>query len=136
MDEIAKPLKKQRSYGFQPELAEKLMADNAEDIIQATIDAAKNGDGVAMRLCVERLVPLRKRVPAPIELPNADSLPGVTEALGVIVAAVAKGALDLESGSSLAALVEAKARAIETNEALKLEQRIASLESQADRGRE
>jgi Family of unknown function (DUF5681) len=112
MDEIAKPLKKQRSYGFQPgqsgnpkgkpkgkrcrvtELAEKLMADNAEDI-QATIDAAKNGDGVAMRLCVERLVPLRKRVPAPIELPNADSLPGVTEALGVIVAAVAKGSLTL-----------------------------------------
>jgi hypothetical protein len=33
-------------------------------------------------------------------------------------------------------LVEAKARAIETNEALKLEQRIASLEAQSDRGRE
>jgi hypothetical protein len=41
-------------------LAEKLLADDTGDIFRAVIKAAKEGNGTAMRLCVERLAPLRK----------------------------------------------------------------------------
>jgi hypothetical protein len=60
-------------------------------------------------LCVERLVPLRKKVSPSIELPRVDGLEHVAEAIGTIVDAVASGALDLDGGNTLAALVEAKA---------------------------
>jgi hypothetical protein len=35
-------------------LAEKLMEDDAENIVRAVVNAAKAGDPTAMRLCVER----------------------------------------------------------------------------------
>ena len=41
-------------------LAEKLLEDDRDAIVRAVIAAAKGGDPTAMRLCVERLVPLRK----------------------------------------------------------------------------
>jgi hypothetical protein len=42
-------------------LAEKLMEDDAENTVQAVVNAAKAGDPTAMRLCIERLVPVRFR---------------------------------------------------------------------------
>jgi hypothetical protein len=51
------------------QLAEKLMEDDAENIVRAVVSAAKAGDPTAMRLCVERLVPLRKGRPVVFDLP-------------------------------------------------------------------
>jgi hypothetical protein len=42
------------------QLAEKLLDDDRDAIVRAVIAAAKGGDPTAMRLCIERLVPLRK----------------------------------------------------------------------------
>src|SRR5437660_8399807 len=50
-------------------LAEKLLEDDRDDIVRAVIAAAKGGDPTAMRLCVERLVPLRKGRPVVFDLP-------------------------------------------------------------------
>jgi Family of unknown function (DUF5681) len=150
MDKLETELKNQRKPGFQPGvsgnpkgkpkgarcrvtvLAEKLMADNAQDIIQATIDAAKNGDSVAMRLCVERLVPIRKWVPAPVDLPTSDSLSGVVAALNEIAELVASGKLDIESGVALTNLLEAKRVALEAKliEDTDLNGRMTALETQ------
>src|SRR2546430_7352306 len=41
-------------------LGEKIMQDEADAIVQSVVQAAKNGDPTAMRLCVERLIPVRK----------------------------------------------------------------------------
>jgi hypothetical protein len=51
------------------QLAEKLLEDNRGGIMDAVVNAAKKGDPTAMRLCVERLVPLRKGRPVVFDLP-------------------------------------------------------------------
>ena len=43
--------------------AEAILKNDREGIMDAVVNAAKNGDPTAMRLCVERLVPLRKGRP-------------------------------------------------------------------------
>src|SRR4029077_15792763 len=53
-------------------LAEKLMEDDAEDIVRDVVNAAKAGDPTAMRLCIERLAPLRKGRPITFDLPDIE----------------------------------------------------------------
>jgi hypothetical protein len=50
------------------QLAEKLMEDDAENIVRAVANAAKAGDPTAMRLCIERLAPVRKGRPVTFDL--------------------------------------------------------------------
>jgi Family of unknown function (DUF5681) len=66
------------------QLAEKLMEDDAEDIVRAVVNAAKAGDPTAMRLCIERLVPVRKGRPTTFDLPQIKTAADVTGALGTI----------------------------------------------------
>jgi hypothetical protein len=54
-------------------LAEKFMEDDAEDIVRAVVNAAKAGDPTAMRLCIERLAPLRKGRPIEFDLPPVET---------------------------------------------------------------
>jgi hypothetical protein len=41
----------------------KLMEDDAENNVRTVVNAAKAGDPTAMRLCIERLAPVRKGRP-------------------------------------------------------------------------
>ena len=63
-------------------LAEKLMEDDAENIVRAVVSAAKAGDPTAMRLCVERLVPLRKGRPVVFDLPPVKTAADIAGAVG------------------------------------------------------
>jgi hypothetical protein len=65
-------------------LAEKLMEDDAEDIVRAVVSAAKAGDPTAMQLCIERLAPVRKGRPITFDLPDIETDSDITKALGMI----------------------------------------------------
>ena len=45
-------------------LAEKLMQDDARDIVRVVLEAAKGGDMTAARLILERIFPVRKGRPS------------------------------------------------------------------------
>src|ERR1700704_1454545 len=77
------------------QLAEKLLEDDRDDIIRAVITAAKNGDPTAMRLCVERLVPLRKGRPVMFDLPPVKTAADIAGAVGEL--GRAKGAGEVET---------------------------------------
>ena len=64
------------------QLAEKLLDDDRDAIVRAVIAAAKNGDPTAMRLCVERLVPLRKGRPVVFDLPPVKTAADIAGAVG------------------------------------------------------
>jgi len=110
----------------QAVMAEKLMQDDAGDVVRAVIDAAKGGDMTAARLVLERIAPPRKGRPVVFDLPRVETASDVLTALGSVVQSVAAGTLTPEEGAAVAGLLEVKRRAIETVE---IERRIAALEA-------
>jgi Family of unknown function (DUF5681) len=107
-------------------LAEKLMEDDVEDIVRAVVDAAKAGDPTAMRLCIERLAPVRKGRPITFDLPPIETAPDISKALGVIAKSMAAGELTPDEAGTVATVMEAHRKAIETTE---LEERVRNLEA-------
>lgn len=104
-----------------------LMERDAEEIAQAVITAARTGDLAAAKLVLERLAPPLRERPISIELPDTSTTEGVSKAQQVIIEAVGKGELLPGEGSALAALVESRRRALETDD---LERRLSDLEEQ------
>jgi hypothetical protein len=62
-------------------LCEKLMRDDAKEIVQAVIVAAKAGDMVAAKIVLDRISPARKGRPIHFELPEARTADDVAAAL-------------------------------------------------------
>ena len=106
-------------------LAEKLMEDDAENIVRAVVSAAKAGDPTAMRLCIERLIPVSKGRAVVFDLPTIETATDVANALGAIAGAMAAGELTPDEAGAVAGVMEAKRRAIETVEH---EERLRKLE--------
>ncbi|MDA8231696.1 MAG: hypothetical protein M0006_10190 [Magnetospirillum sp.] len=106
-------------------MAEKLMEDDAKEVVQAVLTAAKAGDMTAARLVLDRIAPPRKGRPVVFDLPEVETAADVLTALGSVVQAVAAGDLTPDEGLTVAGLLEAKRKAIETVE---IERRIAVLE--------
>ena len=79
----------------------------------------------ALRLCVERLIPVtRERAPA-VRIPAVTSALGITLALKAIFTAIGNGSLTAGEAQKLAAILEQQRKAIETAE---IEERIKALE--------
>jgi len=101
------------------------MEGGAEAIARKIVDMAKTGDMSAARLVLERLVPPAKERPIFLALPDTGSAEGVAQAQAAILQAVAAGDLLPGEAATLAGIVEARRKALETQE---LEQRISALE--------
>lgn len=111
---------------------EALLDGQAETITQKAIDLALQGDTTALRLCLERICPPRKSRPVNISLPETKTISGVAEAQAEVVQAVASGDLTPEEGISITNILEARRKAIETQDH---ESRIAALEEGNNNGR-
>ena len=81
-----------------------------------------------MRLCVERLVPLRKGRPVVFDLPPVETAADVAVAIGELSRAMADGELTVDEASAAAAVVEMHRRAIEMTD---IELRLQKLEEAA-----
>jgi hypothetical protein len=83
-------------------------------IIQTVKSQALKGDATAMRLCMERLVPVAKsrnsRFPAPVAKTAEDLMQSISDLLKV----VAEGVLSPQDGESVARIIESQRRMIET----------------------
>src|SRR5215472_4870431 len=71
-------------------------------ITRKAIELAKRGDLVALRLCLERIVPPRRDRPVNFTLPEINSVDHATRAMATITTAVANGELTLGSGHEIA----------------------------------
>jgi hypothetical protein len=105
--------------------AEGLLAGQVEALTQKAVQAALQGDMAAMRLCLERVAPVRKGATIRIELPYVIDINTLNNALNSVIQGVAIGELTTDEGAAVAGLLEAKRRVIETQE---LEARIKALE--------
>ncbi len=89
------------------------------------MELAKAGDTTAIRLCLERIMPVRRDRATPFEMPELKTAADAVQASAALLEAVAAGELTTSQAAELGRLVESYVRAIETAE---LEARIEALE--------
>lgn len=104
-----------------------LMEGHAEAITNAVIEQARQGELIAARIILDRLIPPAKERPIHVDLPDTSTSEGVSAAQAAILKAVGNGDLLPGEAQTLSNIVEAKRRAHETQE---LADRITKLESE------
>jgi hypothetical protein len=79
------------SRGHSSRSAQAQLDRHAPALISKTIDLAHRGNVVALRLCVERILPPRKDRPVAFDLPAIESAADAAKILGAVIAAMARG---------------------------------------------
>lgn len=87
---------------------------------------ALSGDATALRLCLERLAPVRKDVPISVDLPMVTSAKDAVAASSALLAAVAAGEITPDEAGRVMTLLTAHRSIVETGE---LADRVAALEA-------
>jgi hypothetical protein len=108
--------------------AEALLDGESEELTRKAIELAKAGDGTALRLCLERLIPARRDRPVSFDLPAIETANDAAKAMGAILQAVAGGEISPSEGAEVARLLESFTKALEIAE---FEQRLTALESRS-----
>jgi len=106
--------------------AEALLQGEAEALTRKAVERALEGDVTALRLVLERVLPVRRGRPAPFHLPDQEGPAGIVAAVSAVARAVAAGELTAEEGQAVAAVLEAKRKSVELVE---IEERLAALEA-------
>lgn len=97
----------------------------ATAIIRVVKEQALKRDPVAMKLCMERLVPVPKTPTPRFQLPTVYSAADLAPAIGAVTKAVAEGWLSAQDGESVARIIECHRRTLEAED---FERRLRVLE--------
>jgi hypothetical protein len=89
---------------------EAALFERAQELVDDLVERAKNGEPAAMRLCMERILPVGRGRPLPIELPPVRSAEDAQAAAGVIMEALKEGAISAREAVDLLRVVEGLTR--------------------------
>lgn len=110
--------------------AEALLEGEAEALTRKAIDQAKAGDMTALKLCLDRLVPVRRERTIRFDMPKVAGAADHPGALLAVLEAVAAGDLTPGEAQALASILKEHRAAIETTELASrldaLEERVVS----------
>jgi hypothetical protein len=101
------------------------LESDGEKIIEKIKARALKSDPTAMRLCIERLIPVVRPPLKRFVLPKVDTAERLKEAVVAVTQAVAEGVLSAQEGESVARIIEAQRKNIEIGE---FEARLKALE--------
>lgn len=104
---------------------EELLEGEHEALTRKAIEKALEGDGAALRLCLDRLAPARKDAPISVALPPVKSAADAVGASAALLDAVAAGEVTPDEAARVMALLTAHKSLVEAGD---LESRIAALE--------
>ena len=104
---------------------EALLEGQHAALTQKAIDLALQGDGPALRLCLDRIAPPRKDAPLSFALPPIKSAADTVQASASLLAAVAGGEVTPDEAGRVMALLTAHKALVESGD---LEARISALE--------
>jgi hypothetical protein len=108
-------------------LAQTLLSERAESIAGKVIELAERGDMTALRVCMDRLVPVIKHQPIAVELPPIEKPADSVDAAASIAAAVAAGELTATEAAELAKVVDVYVRAVDSKG---FDERLSKLEKE------
>ena len=106
--------------------AEALLEGDVEGLTRAAIEKALDGDVIALRLCLQRLVPVMRSRPVRLDLPSEATAEDVAAAMSSIIRAMAAGEVSPTEAATMVSVIEAQRRTVET---IDLERRIGRLEA-------
>lgn len=107
---------------------EKLLDGEAQALTRTAIELAKGGDTVALRMCLDRLMPVRKDRPITFDLPAVETAADATKATAALMWGVATGEITPSEAGELAKVVDSHMKAITTTD---LDARLSALEQAA-----
>lgn len=119
------PGKPQGARNRATQAVEAMLEGQADALTAKALELALAGDLQALRMCLDRISPVRRDRPVTVELPPVERAADHAPALAAVAAAVAGGDLSPSEGKQLAEVLELHRKAIETAE---LEKRITALE--------
>jgi hypothetical protein len=108
-------------------VAQTLLYGQAEALVKKVVQLALEGDLTCLRICLERLVPLKKDAPIEIDLPNIGAIADIPKLFSVLTAQLREGITPSEARTVMD-LAEGLRKALEVVE---LEQRVSALEEKA-----
>jgi Family of unknown function (DUF5681) len=91
-------------------IAEQLLDGEAEALTRKAIQKAKQGNIVALRLCLDRILPPRRERPIAFALPQLKTPKDAAQAMAAIAAGLASGAVTPSEAAELANVVDAFTR--------------------------
>ena len=107
---------------------EAIFNGESEALTRKVIELALDGDTVALRMCMDRLMPVRKDRPITFTLPEIETAADLTKATKALLQGVADGEITPSEAAELSKLVDAHTKAIE---AVDLATRLSALEHAA-----
>ncbi len=107
--------------------AEALLDGEAEAITRRCIGLAMDGDATALRLCLSRILPVKRERTIELDLPALEDSQDSLRAIGTVLEAVGSGMITPSEGQAVASLLETHRRTFEVEE---LERRLEVLEAQ------
>lgn len=106
-------------------LAQELLESHAEPVVRKALMMAIQGDTAAMKLCMDRILPVHREVPVKFgPLPTATAAE-VSKAAEKVVQDVAAGKIPIAQGLAMSGLLEMRRRTVETES---LDGRVRNLE--------
>jgi len=108
---------------------EVLLDGQMEALTQKAISLALDGDVTALKVCIDRLLPVRKDRPVTVGLPTIQTTEDIVKATAKITEAVGVGILTPGEAELISKILENHRRAVETTE---LEKRLTALEARSN----
>jgi Family of unknown function (DUF5681) len=105
---------------------ENLLDGEAETLTRKAIELALAGDLAALRICLDRVFPVRRDRPINFQLPSIASAGEASKASAAVVAAVAAGDLTPSEGGEIGKLIEGYVKTLEVTD---FEERLSRLEN-------
>ena len=108
---------------------EALLEGQAEALTQKAVDMALAGDTVALKICIDRIFPVRRDRPVSFPLPPINSARDAADIAAAVAEAVAAGQLTPSEAAELGKVIEIYIKAYQTAE---LDDRTARVEQLSD----
>jgi hypothetical protein len=102
-----------------------LLEGESEALTRKAVEMALAGDPVALRLCLDRLLPVLRERPVSVALPPVTTSKDAVAASAALIQAVASGEIAPGEARELGRLIELHLKAIEVHE---FESRLSTLE--------
>jgi uncharacterized protein DUF5681 len=104
---------------------EALLDGQAQALTQKAIELALGGDLIALRICLDRILPPRKDRPVMFNFPVITNIAEAATTMSTVLTAVATGEITPSEASEISKLVDTYVKAVEATE---LTERISRLE--------